>query len=173
MAYTGEVSLLRRLLGKVVNLSHLASAYCFYPLILLLIASDVTLRCLFNYPLAWNLETSCLLLVPAVLLAAGKTEKEDAHIKLDIVYPRLNSFGKYLIDLVGNGVALFWSAAMTVRGLEEAVISYDIMEGGAVTPVPYWPFRFLFVLAFMVLACVIMARSIDTLKKMIAGVPHD
>lgn len=171
MRHAGGISCARNLVKKMTHFSHLASAYLFYPAILVLIFADVCLRWMFNHPLAWSLETSCLLLVPAVLLAAGKVEMEDAHIKLDIIYPKLGTRGKYTIDLLGSACALLWSAAMTWRGAQEVVTSYQVLEGGAVTPVPYWPFRVLFLVAFLLLSLVVLNNIAGILQKR-PGVTH-
>lgn len=160
-------------LDRVTTLFHLLSAYFFYPAILLIVILDVLGRWLFNHPLAWGLETSCLLLVPAILLVAGEVERSDAHIKLDIIYPRLGRTGRHIVDLLASGFALLWSGAMTIRSALELITSYTSNEGGAITPIPYWPARALFLLAFLLLSLILLGKLATTLQKMLKGESHD
>ncbi len=124
------------------------SAFILYPVILCVILYDVVGRFLFNSPLPWGTEGSCLLLIPAIYLPCAAVEEDKSNIRLDIFYQNYRPGLKLYVDFLGKAVCLMWSVILIVRSYEEIWTSFAMRESGMDVTLPFWPLRVVLTLAF-------------------------
>ena len=71
----------------------------FLPLIFA-ITFEIVMRYAFNSPTIWVHETSEYLLVVMAMLGGGYTFLHKGHVSVDIIYARLSTRGKAILDLI-------------------------------------------------------------------------
>ena len=100
------------------------------------------------------------------LLGAAYAVREDAHIRIDLLYNRLGEKGKAVANLVGFGVIVLPTIVLIVSGLYEyAREAYESGERSGQTawnPV-VWPFRFTFFVGFVLLGAQALAQILKAL----------
>ena len=76
--------------GKIIRLLAVA--------LVLVMTVEVTMRYVFNHPTMWGYETSIMVGAAMYALAWGNVHRENAHVRVDLIYSRLSARGKALID---------------------------------------------------------------------------
>ena len=67
---------------------------------------DVVLRHVFNRPTIWAYELSMMLGGSIIILGWGYVHLNDGHVRIDILYSRLSSRVKSILDSVGTLIFL-------------------------------------------------------------------
>jgi TRAP-type C4-dicarboxylate transport system permease small subunit len=107
-----------------------------------------------NRPVPGNLDTAELLLIPAVFFAMAYTHKLDGHIRVEILYTRLSTRGKGIMDsitlFIATGVygVMIWSMANRVWRIIASPDPGPITIGLAI---PIFPLLIIIVVALIVL----------------------
>ncbi len=127
-------------------------AFVFYPLIILIVLTDVVLRYFLNSPLPWGVELSGLLLIGAFFGPAPQCEEVKANIYLDFLYNTFSIRGKHLVDILGQFIGLFWIGMLSVRTFMEVPDMISMGETGIQFEYPLWPLRFFLGLVTSILA---------------------
>jgi TRAP-type C4-dicarboxylate transport system permease small subunit len=108
----------------VENIIRIMSAVFFF--ILMLIGSfDVIGRYVFNKPIVGTLEISKLLLLGLVVLSWGYTQRENDHVRFEMVVNRLSKRFQRILDFIRHFIELILFTALVWQG--------------TVLAVEYWP----------------------------------
>ena len=114
-----------------------------------------------NRPIPGNIDTAEAILIPAVFFAMAYTHKLDGHIRVEILYTRMSTRIKGIMDsitlLIATGVYGFiiWS---TVNRVWDIITSPDpdpVTEGLAI---PIFPLFIVIVVGFIALCLELLAN---------------
>ena len=124
------------------------------PILIVTITFDVFMRYLFNSPTVWSFELSYMLGTAVISLGLPFVHYHASHVRVDIVYSRLNPRARLTLDVVLTAVLFFplvyiWTRIFAVNGWHSFIeheISYDSMWYPAL-----WPFKLVIFLGFLLL----------------------
>lgn len=147
LAWTRVLELFTGFIGIIV-------AWIVFPLTLIT-CLEVAARYLFQSSQAWTFELGYMLTGAYFLLGAAYAMRENAHIRIDVLYNRFNSKGKGIADLISVGVIIIPTLVLIIPALwDYAYETYQTSERSGQSdwnPV-IWPFRFTFFAGFVLLA---------------------
>lgn len=119
-------------------------------LMLLQISVDVLCKYLFNMPLIWTMDVVVsYMMVAIVFLPLAEVEKQNGHIRVELLTQSLGAVSHRWVNIFSNIVATVYFAALAWRSWGDAVAKFEIGEyvmGEA--QVVVWPGRF-----FLPLGC--------------------
>lgn len=119
------INLLRKIIDTVGNLCSLLMV-----LMILNVFYDVVLRYFFNDVSIGMQELEWHFFAAMFMFGIGYTLKEDAHVRVDIVYDQLSSKKKAIINLVGSlFLALPFACVLIYFGWDYSYEAYAIGEG--------------------------------------------
>ena len=133
---------------KVIR--NLESIFCgiacvVYLLLMLIGASDVIGRYVFNHPIKGTLEFSQLMIAVIVFFSWGYVQRERGHVRLDFVVNRFSTRARQITDITTSFVSLaifgliIWRAALVaLRDLSRGEVMIN-----PVVMIPTAPFNFL------------------------------
>lgn len=108
------------------------------------IAYDVILRYVFRSPTVWQYDTSYMLGGSVIILGAGFVHLKRRHVRVDLIYNRLPSRARLILDVVFT--LLFFFPLLTgliIVSTGYAIHAYQVKEFSEVgfwRPL-MWPFR--------------------------------
>lgn len=119
-------------------------------LLMLLVVADVTLRYLFNAPLAWSYEVVSNFLMPGLFfLAVSHTLGVHGHVAVDILHNRMSRRARYVCQALASALAApvfgyctFVAALRTLADFQSGAVSTSGVE------VPSWSTNVLLPLGF-------------------------
>lgn len=104
------------------------SSFCILILILL-ITVDVLLRYVFNISQIWMMESEVYLFAFVILMSGGIGLKEEKHIRIDVLYSKLNSKWRRRIDTIGIIFFLIpWCVLSIIVSTKYFYQSFSILE---------------------------------------------
>jgi len=106
--------------GKIVSFLILCS--------IIVVLTEVVMRYFFNNPTIWGWEMSLFLFGGAVMLGGAYTLLHGSHVKMDVLYVRLSTRGRAILDIVTFAVFLFFVVILIWKSGHMAVKSFEIME---------------------------------------------
>lgn len=135
-----------------------------------IVVADVTLRYLFNAPLAWSYEVISSYLMPGLFfLAVSHTLKAHAHVSVDIVHNYVGRTTRYLLELVTSALAApvfalctVVSAHTTLEDLRTAAVSTSGLA------VPSWTVSILLPIGFGLLTARLTLNALGYLASLAA-----
>lgn len=108
--------------------------------IMVIVVVDVALRYLFNAPLGWSYDLiSLYLMVALFFLALSVTQRDDHHVRVDIVFRHVSPRVRHSMELVGYLLTAVVLAGIVYQGSVKFWISWqnnDVMAGAV--PWPTW-----------------------------------
>ncbi len=121
---------------------------------------------------AW-IETQWYLFSVLFLLGAAYTLREDAHVRVDVLYGRLGPRGKAWIDLVGTFVFLLPFCAFGIWSSWDAVANSIAIGEMSPDPggLPRWPLKALIPVSFGLLALQGLAEAARRVVLIRRGAP--
>jgi len=129
-------------------------------------AIEVFARYLLKSPTIWAFEAGYMLGGSFFLLGGALALKDKAHIREDIFFRCFSRRLKALVDALGLSLLAFPALALTALALWEyfqgAFHSGEHTGLSAWNP-PVWPFRLVFVIAFVLLTLQALAQTIRAL----------
>ena len=150
-------------------LSYMGSLVLF--LMMLLTAADVAFRYVFNHPILGALEITEFMVATLVFCFLGVTEKENAHVSVDLLVklfpPLLRKCVDLLVRLVSISLLLLLIYMSTVRGME----MFEMGEYTSILHIPVAPFLFVVALGFAAM-CLEMGKGLLPLFTKGKDVPH-
>lgn len=163
--------LIARTLERVVGWVGMAGAFLILPLILVT-CWEVMVRHLFDRPTIWSFELGYMLTGALFLLAGGYALREDAHIRIDVIFARLSPRAQASIDLLFFVLLLIPLLTLLSRSLW--IYTADAFESGRTTGKsswnpPAWPFRFVMFLGIATLLVEVVAKC---LKRIVVLIGH-
>lgn len=139
--------------------------------LMLIVVADVSLRYLFNAPLAWSFEIISSYLMPGLFfLAASHTLKANAHVCVDILHNYVGRRTRYLFEAVISvlaapvfGLAAVVSAQNTWNDLQLGAASSSGME------LPTWTISLMLPLGFGLLTLRLVLHAIGYIATLVSG----
>lgn len=132
------------LVGKIAGFT--------YVVIMLIQIMDAILRYIFNRPTNWAWDINAQLFIGASILGGGYVLLHDSHIRVDLLYNRVNAKTKAVFDLISFSLTTLALALLTWQLGEMAWESWQIKEHGLTffSP-PVYPIKTLFFAAGVLL----------------------
>lgn len=126
--------------------------------IVVLMASNVLLRYLFNTGSVWSQELEWHLLAPLILFGMSYSMRHGEHVRVDILYAKFSQRTKGLVDLLSALLTAAISIVVVWLSLRYVQQAYVIGEG---SPDPGGiPYRFLVKSLIPIGFAVLLAQSI-------------
>jgi TRAP-type mannitol/chloroaromatic compound transport system permease small subunit len=149
------IRVIERLTGSV----GIFAALLIVPLILAT-SYEVLSRYFFGAPTIWAYEVGYMLTGSHFLLAMAFALREGQHIRIDIFSGRFSERTRAIIDLACFAVLLPLTMWLTVALVRHLRTGYENAErsGQSALNLPVWPFRVVFVVAFVLLALQVFAE---------------
>ena len=133
-AVLGYVDALNDWVGKVLSFGVL--------LMFFLVLSEVIRRYFFNAPTVWGNELTQLLFGMYVILSGGHILRWGGHVNVDIVYSRLSTRARAIVDIGTFVLFLLFCGMMLVYGGSLAWESLSIWErSNSAWGVPLYPVK--------------------------------
>ncbi len=157
------IRVIERLTGSV----GVFAALLIVPLILAT-CYEVLARYSFGAPTVWAYEIGYMLTGSHFMLAMAFTLREGQHIRIDIFSEKFSRRTRAVIDLVCYAVVLPLTVWLTLALLRHLWLGYSHNErsGQSALNVPVWPFRVVFVVAFVLLALQVIAEMIKLVQQL-------
>lgn len=142
----------------------LAKWFCY--VLILVIVYDVTMRYLFSAPTMWAFETAMMLGGSLYGLAFAYTHRYHGHVRVDVLYVRLSSRTKAIIDIIGTLFLFFPLLGFLIN--TSFAMTWRAWAVGETSDITYWypplaPFRTMVLIGFCLLALQTMAQFIRDL----------
>lgn len=98
----------------------------------------VFMRYVVNSPVTWTTEIFETFMVFAIFIGFGMALKDNQHIAVDLLYEKLPSIAKKIVDVIANSLGLGFSVFLTVMGVEMVSVAHQ--QGGITIDVgvPLW-----------------------------------
>ena len=131
---------------------------------------EVSARYLFSAPTLWAFEISYMLMGSVFMLSMAYCLQVDQHVRVDFLYAAVRPRKRASIDFIGFLIVLpmtFWLLGGFCEYFERAYLGNEGSGESAWNP-PIWPFRFVFILGFVLLllqVTVNMVRATSTLVR--------
>ena len=158
----GLIRNIERVTGSVGILASLALV----PLVLAT-CYEVFARYLFGMPTIWAYEVGYILTGSHFLLAMAFTLKSDEHIRIDIFSGHFSQRTRAVIDLAAYAVMLPLMTWLTYALWLHLAQGWARNErsGQSALNLPVWPFRVIFLVAFLLLTLQILAEVIKAVRR--------
>ncbi len=139
-------------------------------LLVMVMCFEVVMRYLFNSPTIWGYDTSVMIGITLYALAWSYADLYNQHVRVDIIYIKLSSKGKAVIDVIGY-VLFFLPFILTMiytsyTWMVKAWVEHEVRSETYWYP-PAGPIRtifFLGILLFTIRGTVRLIRDINTLR---------
>lgn len=143
---------------------------CFAFLFIMLIqVMEVILRYVFNSPTVWAWDVNSQLFTGVAILGGGYVLLHDAHVRLDLVYRRVNPRMKLIFDLISFPLIIMAFIIVIWKGGEMAWLAWETKARARSYFAPIlWPVKStLFVSAFLILLQAVShyTRIITSIRK--------
>lgn len=129
---------------------------------------EVLSRYTFDAPTIWAYEIGYMLTGSHFLLAMAFTLREGQHIRIDIFSEKFSPHTRSIIDLACYAVVLpltIWLTLFLSRHLWTGYVNNE-RSGQSALNLPVWPFRVVFVVAFVLLALQVIAEMVKIVRQL-------
>ncbi|MGI9525254.1 MAG: TRAP transporter small permease subunit [Hyphomicrobiaceae bacterium] len=141
-------------------------AWVIAPLVLSMVW-EVLARHLFNAPTYWAYEIGYMLAGTCYLFGMAYCMKRKGHVRVDFLYDQIGPKWRAVVDIVGYTLLLLPGLIWLTFGLYEyaveAYVSKEVSGESAWNPV-IWPFRAVWVIAFVALLLQTIAEILKALR---------
>lgn len=104
---------------------------------------EVIARYIFNSPTIWAHESMFLLFGMQYMLSGGFCLRENAHVRVDVIYMYMSPRARAICDLITSLFFFIFAAALTITGW---IFFHDSFLIGQVSytewEIPHWPIKF-------------------------------
>jgi TRAP-type mannitol/chloroaromatic compound transport system permease small subunit len=159
-----------RNLERITGGVGILAAFALVPLVLAT-CYEVFSRYVMNAPTVWAYEVGYILTGSHFLLGMAYTLREGEHIRIDVFSGKFSVRTRAVIDLLGYTVTLplmFWLTYELYQYLQAGYLS-DEHSGQSALNLPVWPYRIVFLAAFILLALQIFAEAIKSVRRLRYG----
>ena len=135
----GPLHTAHRLVGALETWCGWGASACLFA-IMIIVFTDVAMRYLLNSPLAWSYDLiSLYLMVGVFFLALSVTQRDQHHVRVDILLARCRPRVRHAMELIGNALTAVVMFAILVQGGTRAWSNWqsDAVVAGAI-PWPTW-----------------------------------
>ncbi|TSA12201.1 MAG: TRAP transporter small permease subunit [Betaproteobacteria bacterium] len=155
---------------RVTGSFGILASFALVPLVLAT-CYEVFVRYVMNAPTIWAYEVGYLLTGSHFLLGMAYTLREGEHIRIDVFSGKFSARTRAVIDLLGYCVTLplmLWLSYELYKYLMAGYLSNE-HSGSSAMNLPVWPYRIVFLVAFVLLALQIMAEVVKSARKLSSG----
>ncbi len=121
-----------RLISGLEDLWAWGASLCLFA-IMLIVFFDVGLRYIFNSPLGWSYDLiSLYLMVALFFLALSVTQRDDHHVRVDIIFRYVSPRVRHVMELAGYLLAIVVLLAIAYAGARKFWTSWqhnDVVAG--------------------------------------------
>ena len=128
---------------------------------------EVFARYVMGAPTIWAYEIGYFLTGTHFLLGMAFTLKSDEHIRIDIFSGHFRQRTRAIIDLIGYTVTLplmIWLSYALFQHLAQGYLRSE-RSGQSAMNLPVWPFRVVFLVAFVLLTLQILVEVIKAVRR--------
>lgn len=146
------------------------AAFALVPLVLAT-CYEVFSRYVMNAPTVWAYEVGYILTGSHFLLGMAYTLRQGEHIRIDVFSDKFSVRTRAVIDLLGYTVTLplmLWLTYELYQYLQAGYLN-DERSGQSALNLPVWPYRIVFLVAFVLFALQIFAETIKSLRRLKHG----
>lgn len=156
-AFNRAISRLNALAGEFVAYWSIIAVFVYY--------YEVIARYVFNSPTNWAHESMFLMFGMQYLIAGGFCLRENAHVRVDVIYAQLSKRTRAMMDVVTSVFFFIFVLTLLVTGWTFFYDSYEIGEVSFTEwGIQYWPVKF----ALSAGAVLLLLQGIAQLAKDIA-----
>jgi TRAP-type mannitol/chloroaromatic compound transport system permease small subunit len=155
-----------RTIERLTSSIGIMASFALVPLVLAT-CYEVFARYLFGAPTIWAYEVGYFLTGSHFLLGMAFALASDQHIRIDIFSGRFSRKTRAVIDLVGYAVTLplmTWISYALWLHLAQGYLRSE-RSGQSAMNMPVWPFRVVFLVAFVLLALQILAEAVKAVRR--------
>ena len=103
---------------------------------------EVVVRYLFNSPTNWVHESMFLMFGMQYVLSGAYAYRDDAHVRVDVLYSKFSTRGKALADVVTSLFFFIFVGTMVWTGARFALDAIDVGEVSFTEwGIQYWPVK--------------------------------
>ena len=155
-----------RNIERVTGSVGILASFALVPLVLAT-CYEVFARYLFGMPTIWAYEIGYILTGSHFLLAMAFTLKSDEHIRIDIFSGHFSQKTRAVIDLLAYAVLLPLMTWISYALFQHLAVGYLRSErsGQSAMNLPVWPFRVIFLVAFVLLTLQILVEVIKAVRR--------
>ena len=173
----GGTKTMRRLLRAIDLISEysgrLSKWFCLA--LVFALTYETVARYAFNAPTVWAYVIAMMLYGTIGMMGLAYTDHHDGHIRVDIIYTRLSTRGRAIIDASVTLVLFFPLLFVLLRTgsswMVQAIVTHETMMESFWYP-PSWPFRTMVVLALSLFTIQYIARFTRDVYKIVKGKPY-
>jgi TRAP-type mannitol/chloroaromatic compound transport system permease small subunit len=156
-AFNRTISHVNGLAGEMVAYWSLIAVFVYY--------YEVIARYVFNSPTNWAHEAMFLMFGMQYLIAGGFCLRENAHVRVDVIYTQLSKGAKALMDVITSAFFFIFMLTLLVTGWVFFNDAYSIGEVSFTEwGIQYWPIK----LALPIGALLLLLQGVAQLVKDIA-----
>jgi TRAP-type mannitol/chloroaromatic compound transport system permease small subunit len=162
----GQGKRLIRVIERLVGTVGIAAAMLLVPLVLAT-CYEVFARYLLGMPTIWAYEIGYFLTGSHFLLGMAYTLRSDQHIRIDIFSGHFSQRTRAVIDLLAYAVLLplvTWISYALWLHLAQGFLRSE-RSGQSAMNLPVWPFRVVFLLAFVLLTLQILVEVVKAVRR--------
>ncbi len=140
----------------------------------LLVLSEVIRRYFFNAPTVWGTEATQLIFGAYVILSGGHILKSNGHVNVDILYSRLSTRSKAVLDIITYVVFLLFCGMLFIYGGQlawESLVTWERSQSAWNPPV--YPFKLMIPLGALLLILQGTAKLIRDILVLVTGESSD
>ena len=131
----------------------------------LLVVVDITLRRFFNSPLSWSFEVIEVLLVIVVFFTVAYCCITKGHISVDLLTSRLSKRGQAILEIFSYFLGIVLFVFMTYCSILSAFEEIASHRMTGILQIPIYPFIFIVALGSTLLALVLIAQLIHSIRE--------
>jgi TRAP-type mannitol/chloroaromatic compound transport system permease small subunit len=161
-AILGFIDALNDWVGKILSFGVLA--------MFLLVLSEVIRRYFFNAPTVWGNELTQLIFGMYVILSGGHILRWGGHVNVDILYSRIGSKTKAVVDIITFFLFFLFCGMMLLYGGSLAWESLSILErSNSAWEVPLYPWKMMIPIGALLLLLQGVAKLIRDILTLSTG----
>lgn len=128
----------------------------------------VIMRYLFHHPVHWEGDIAWLIFIIFSVLSGGYVYRQDGHVRLDVIYGRLNPVTRAVLDVITFPCFLFFMGLFSWFAIKKAWWSIKLMETNPMSYFhgPIYPAR----IALAIGAVLLLFQGIAELIRSIARI---
>lgn len=123
------------------------------------IAADVCLRYILNYPIPGTVELTEFVLPLVVFLSVAYAAVEQRHVGIDLIYEHLGPRARAMSDVLTSVLSVYVISIITWRLFNYGLEQFVSEESGDILGLQHWPAIMIGVAGCAVLVLVLLARS--------------
>lgn len=157
------IAAINKFFAEVVSACILAS-------LTLLVVYEVVVRYFFNAPTSWSMEVTQYMFCAITMLSGGYCLLRDAHVRVDLYYPRMSPKTQALVEIVTYPLTMFLCTILIWQGGDEfwKVLS-NMAHSDSIAALPLWPVWLMIPLGGLLLLLQVLVRYIKNIQILIGG----